>query len=510
MQFAKHLLLACLVATPALAADKAPAKAADAAPKEKAVNTDHRMRLHGHTINYQATAGNLIIRNKKGKPDASVFYVAYTVKSKKPRPVTFLYNGGPGSSSIWLHMGSIGPVRVLTANGKPTMPPPYTVSSNPDSILDKTDLVFIDAIGTGFSKGLVQKGEDGKPKSANPNKRFWGVDEDVSAFARFIERYITVNNRWNDPKFLMGESYGTTRSAALVNRLQEDGMSMNGVVLVSSILNYGALMPGLDRGYINDLPTYAAIAWYHNKLPNRPEKLAPFLEKVRAFARDDYAHALSLGQKLGDSERKQVAETMHQYTGLPVKYLLDANLRVGQGQFRKELLRDQHLTVGRYDGRFEGVDMNAIGETPDTDPSDTAVSGAFVAAFNHYLTNDLKYSHKLPYKLFANQAIQVWDWKHSSPGSYWPIPMPYVVQDLGNAMRTNPYLQVFSANGYFDLATPFFGTEFDLAHMQLPAKLQKNLHFGYYPSGHMIYLNPKALTSLSQDLEQFYSNTTKR
>lgn len=517
MHFAKHLLITCLAAAPmasvVAATDHEPQQQSQTAePKENAVTTSHEVRLHGDSIDYKATAGNLLIRKDDGTADASVFYVAYTVKSDKPRPVTFLYNGGPGSSSIWLHMGSVGPVMVQTADGKPTAPPPYKVTANPNSILDKSDLVFIDAMGTGFSHGIAPKDDkaDKGGKKEDPSKPFWGVDQDVDAFARFIERYVTVNKRWNDPKFLMGESYGTTRSAALVNRLQEDGVTMNGVVLVSSILNYGAEMPGLDREYINNLPTYAAIAWYHNKLANKPAELAPFLKEVRDFASGEYAHALAQGQNISESEADAVAQKLHQYTGLSVQYIKEANLQVDPSRFRKELMRDERLTVGRYDGRFMGIDEDAAGETPDTDASDTAVTGAFVAAFNSYLANDLKFDSKVPYKLFAMDAIRTWDWKHAVPGSHWPVPMPYVVADLGNAMRTNPYLKVFSANGYFDLATPFFGTEFDLAHMALPKSLQKNLQFGYYPSGHMIYLNPTAHKELADDLEKFYDQATHK
>jgi len=284
-------------------------------------------------------------------------------------------------------------------------------------------------------------------------------------------------------------------------------MTMNGVVLQSSILNYNEEMPGLDNSFVNNLPTYAAIAWYHNKLPNKPKELAPFLEKVRHFASTEYAHALSLGQTLSDAEENAIAEQLHQYTGLSIKYLKETNLEIDPSRFRKELLRDERLTVGRYDGRFMSVDKDAAGETPDTDASDTAIGGAYTAAFNYYLANDLKYSSKTPYKVMAD-AIMHWDWKHAAPHSHWPVPMPFVVDDLGNAMRTNPYLKVFSANGYFDLATPFFETEYDLAHMDLPKNLQKNLTFGYYPSGHMIYLNPVAQKELWKDLEKFYDSAT--
>ncbi|HSE12237.1 MAG TPA: peptidase S10, partial [Rudaea sp.] len=402
-------------------------------PPEKSVVTSHSLSLGGRTLAYKATAGTLLIRDDKGNPDASVFYVAYTAgegKESTKRPVTFLYNGGPGSSSIWLHMGSYGPVRVVTESPDATAPAPYHVVPNPDSLLDKSDLVFVDAIGTGYSKGLPkEKGKDDKDKpdkDDNPNKRFWGTDQDIDAFGRFIARYITVNRRWNSPKFLFGESYGTPRSAGLAKYLEEHGIAVNGVVLLSSILNYASRMPGLDNDYVNLLPSYAAIAWYHNKLANKPATLEPFLTEVRNFARGDYSVALNKGQDLGDAERTAIAERMAKYTGLSVTYLKEANLRVSQPRFRKELLRDERRTLGRYDGRFEGIDMDAAGETPETDPADTAIRGAFTAAFNDYVERELNYASDVPYIVSAG-AIREWDWKHAMRGQMRPVPLPITV-----------------------------------------------------------------------------------
>jgi carboxypeptidase C (cathepsin A) len=512
------LFIACVFATPVFAAehDKPDAKpSADAkaapAPQEKSVATQHSVTINGHSIAYTATAGTLIIRNEKGEPDASVFYVAYTVggsKGSANRPVTFLYNGGPGSSSIWLHMGSFAPVRIETASPDATPPPPYRLVPNADSLLDKTDLVFVDAIGTGYSHGIPDE-KDKKDKDADPDKRFWGTDQDIDAFGRFVQRYITKYDRWNSPKFLFGESYGTPRSAGLVKWLADNGIACNGVVLLSSILNYAEHLPGLDINYVNYLPSYAAIAWYHDKLPNKPATLEPFLTQVRDFARGDYQVALSKGAALADAERDAVAEKLHMYTGLGVQYLKDANLRVNPSRFRKELLRGEHLTMGRYDARFEGVDSDAAGENPETDPSDTAISGAFTAAFNDYLVRELHYSSDVPYKVSAG-AIRVWDWKHKVPGSMRPVPLPIMVDDLGYAMRENPHLKVLSANGWFDLATPFFATEYDLAHLGLDAKLRNNVSFTYYPSGHMVYLNVDALKQFKSDLAKFYDNAAPR
>ena len=318
-----------------------------------------------------------------------------------------------------------------------------------------------------------------------------------------------MNKRWNSPKFLFGESYGTPRSAGLAKYLEEKGIALNGVVLLSSILNYASRMPALDNDYINLLPSYAAIAWYHNKIANRPAALEPYLTEVRAFARGDYSVALAKGQDLGDAERNAIAERMSKYTGIGVAYLKEANLRVSQPRYRKELLRDERRTLGRYDGRFEGIDMDAAGETPETDPADTAIRGAFTAAFNDYLVRELHYPSEVPYNVSA-PASNDWDWKHKVPGQQRPLPLPIMVGDLGATMRANPHLKVMAANGYFDLATPFFGTEYDLAHLDIESPLRQNLTLTYYASGHMIYLNLDALKQLKEDLAKFYEAAAPR
>jgi carboxypeptidase C (cathepsin A) len=509
------LLLASAIALAGLpaahAADAAPANASSSAthdstdPRipahETAVRTQHSVAIGGRTIRYTATAGTVIIRDDKQQPQASAFYVAYTVDDGKPsqRPLTFLYNGGPGSSSVWLHMGSLGPVRIETASPQATAPAPYHLVANGDSLLDKTDLVFIDAVGAGYSR----------PLGKATGKDFWGVDQDISAFSRAIERYVTLNRRWNSPKFLYGESYGTTRSAALVDALQDKGMAFNGVILMSSILNYAIRMPGYDESYVGYLPSFAAAAWYHDKVPsksgqNKPAELKAFVDQARAWARGPYASALALGQDLPAAQFDAIATQMAGFTGLPVQYIKQANLRVSPSRFRKELLRDQRLILGRYDARFTGTDPDAAGETPEYDPSDTGISGAFVSAFHDYLADQLDYPSQLDYRPTYGKIIQGWDWKHAVPGMRRALPLPYVAGDLAHAMRTNPNLKVLSLNGYYDFATPFFITEYDLAHMNLDPSLRGNLSFAYYPSGHMIYLNTEALQQLKHDLARFY------
>lgn len=473
-------------------------------PPEKSSVTHHDLTLDGKTIHYTATAGTLLIRDQDEKPYGSIFYIAYTEDGAdaKTRPLTFLYNGGPGSATLWLHMGSVGPVRVITSSPSATGAAPYQIVPNQFSILDKTDLVFIDAPLTGYSRAV------GK---ATP-KDFAGVDEDLKAFDKFIERYITVNQRWNSPKVLFGESYGTTRSAGLSAVLQEHGVALNGIVLLSSILNYGELAPGTDTQYIVNLPSYTAIAWYHNKLQNKPADLKAFLEEVRAFARSDYAGALAEGDQISPAKLDAIATKVSQYTGLSTQFVKEAKLRVSPTRFRKELLRDEGDILGRYDARFEGTDIDSAGENPGYDPSDTGIAGAFVAAEHDYLSSVLKYDTTDEYRPSAN-TIGEWDWKHRGAGSGRSFggqqAMPYVAGDLADTMRKNPKLKVLSANGYFDLATPFFATEYDLSHMMLTPELAKNVEFTYYPSGHMVYLNVDALKDFKRDLDNFYSGLAR-
>ncbi len=471
-------------------------------PKEESSVTHHQVRIGGQDIAYAATAGNLVIA-KGDDPIASVFYVGYVregVKDAEQRPVTFFYNGGPGSSTIWLHLGSFGPRMVATLNAKATGPAPYRVVNNNDSLLDRSDLVFIDAVGTGLSR-LAGKGK---------GTDVWNVDGDVEAFGQFITRYLTINHRWNSPKFLFGESYGTLRSAALVYHLQLQGLPFNGVVLLSSVLNYESLVsPALDEPYVNLLPTYAAIAWVHERLPRQPGDLAAFLQEARDFAIGDYAQALAQGHTLPEAQLEAMAAKLHEFTGLSVAYLKEANLRVKPARFRKELLRGERLTVGRYDGRFEGIDFDAAGEKPASDSSETAVMGAFTAALNSYLLDELNYRHDTPYLVRSvDFSYKDWEFRHKLP-EYLGEPVPYpgfVGDDLAQAMRENPHLKVLSANGYFDLATPFFGTERDLHHMELDPSLRANLTIRYYQSGHMVYLNAEAHRAFRTDLAAFYDS----
>ena len=474
-------------------------------PKEDTAVTQHQQVLSGQTIHYTATVGNLLLgkedHDQNLKPYHSMFYVAYTADGADAttRPVTFLYNGGPGSATIWLEMGSVGPMRVLSESPEPTHNPPFKVVPNEYSLLDKTDLVFIDAPGTGYSH----------PVGKGTVKDIAGVDEDLTAFTKFIIRYISVNHRWNSPKFLFGESYGTTRSAGLSATLAEEGVQLNGIVLLSSILNYNARSAGLDNNFLTDFPTFAAIAYYHNKVPNKPADILTFVQQAREFARGPYAAALYAGNTLSDAEMDKVANDMSALIGLSPKFIKEANLRISATRFRKELLRDENKILGRYDGRFEGPDADAAGENPGFDPSDTGISGAYVASFHQYLENDLKFVSQETYNNSGPGVNQEWDWKHrpatgGGGGFGRQQAMPYVAGDLGDTLRKNPHLKVFAANGIFDLATPFTSTEWELSHMGTSTKQRGNVEFGYYPSGHMVYLNVDALKAFRADLSKFY------
>jgi len=464
--------------------------------EERQVASHHSIKQDGRTLKYTATAGTLTIRDVAGKPTASIFYTAYTLDGARGtnRPMMFLYNGGPGSPTLWLHMGSVGPMRLVTGNPDYIRPAPFQFGPNPDTLLGSTDLVFLDAPGAGYSRPLGDaKGSD-----------FYGVDEDADAFARAILRYVTKYNRWDSPKFLFGESYGTTRSGALAYQLQDRGMALNGVILLSSIMNYGRRQPGLDQDYLNYLPSYAATAWYHHKMPNPPATVAEAAEMGREFAEGAYASALAKGQTISPEEENSVAQRMSQLTGLSPDFIKRSNLRVDLSRFRKELLRDERQTVGRFDSRYTGVDSDAAGDSPDFDASDVAISGAFIGTLHNYLMQDLGYETNMQYRLSARDEKDFeWDWKHKAPGRSFAMNNPNTALDLAAAMRTNPYLKVLSLNGWYDMATPFFGTEFDLDHMMLEPAQQQNLEFRYYPAGHMVYLNPDALHSLRVDVEQF-------
>jgi carboxypeptidase C (cathepsin A) len=486
------------------------AKPADAAPpaatpKEESSVTDHTVRIAGQTIPYKATAATILLKNEKDEPTALIYFTAYTrsdVKDLSQRPVAFIYNGGPGSSSLWLHMGSFGPKRVAVSDAEATPPAPYKLNDNAYCLLDKSDLVFIDPVGTGFSHA-VGKAQD---------KDFWGVDEDVKSLAQLIDAYISRNDRWNSPKFLIGESYGTFRSAALSNYLQSNnGMYFNGIVLISSVLDLGTISfnPGEDMPYIFYLPSYAATAWYHKTLTDRPAELLPFVEDARRFAVSEYAAALMKGSRLSSAEKTDMAKKLSHFTGLSEDYLLKADLRVALPQFMKELLRSRGLTTGRLDARFSGFSYDLLGEYAESDPQDNAITGPFTAVFNNYIRTELKFGQDKVYHSQADHAFQSWNWKHNAGDNFGFPGSPNVEGDLIQALLTNPHLKVEIENGYYDLATPFFATEFTVEHLGLPEKLQKNITLQYYGAGHMMYVREDDLAKLKANVANFIDVAAK-
>ncbi|WP_254600983.1 S10 family peptidase [Caulobacter sp. S45] len=473
---------------------------AQASAEERRVVTSHTVTAQGRSLAYKAEAGTLTTRDPSGKPVESLFYVAYTLNSPgstSRRPVTFLYNGGPGSSNLWLHMGSFAPVRVRTKEPEAVRPAPFDFGPNPETLLDKTDLVFIDAPGTGYSRALGDTEE----------KAFWGVDQDADVFARGILRYVTTAGRWNSPKYLLGESYGTTRAGAVAYQLQDRGMALNGVILMSTILNYGIMQPGYDHVYISYLPSFAVTAWYHHRLADPPADVATVAAQARAWALGPYAAALAKGQTITPQELDSVARQMSALTGLSIDFIKRANLRVDLDRFQKELLRDQRMTTGRMDARYKGVDSDAAGATAEYDPMLTSIYSLFFSCFSDYVRKDLGFVTDLDYRsgIYDFKGFD-WDWRHKAPGGSDVQKAPDTAIDLSAAMRFNPHLRVISLNGYYDMATPFFATEYDIAHMMLEPALQKNLQFHYYEAGHMIFLNPQALHQLHTDLAAFYDD----
>ncbi len=483
------------ISAPAWAAEeKAAAKAEPAAPQEVQKTTSHEVSIGGKRLRYTATAGTYLLKEEDGSPKASVFFVAYTKEGESnpgQRPVLFSFNGGPGSSSIWLHLGLFGPRRVVMSNEGFALPPPSMLVDNSYSLLDRADLVFIDPVTTGFSRAVPGESD----------KQFHGVTADVESVGSFIRLWTTRNGRWASPKFLAGESYGTTRAAGLASHLQErHGMYLSGVILVSSILNFQTARfdIGNDLPYPLFLPTYTATAWYHKKLP--PElsgDLEATLTEVRRFAETDYTLALMKGNALTPKDRGAIAASLARYTGLSAEYIERTNLRIDIHRFTKELLRGERTTVGRLDSRFKGTDLDAAGEEPEFDPSMAAIRGPYGGALNDYVRRELGYDSDLPYEILTGRV---------RPWSYDDFENRYLntAESLRQAMTRNPALKVFVANGYYDLATPFFATEYTFAHLGLPPSLEGNITMTYYPAGHMMYIHLPSLVALRRDLDRFF------
>jgi len=474
--------------------------------KAKPSVTRHRIVINGTAIYYTATAGMMTVRNAKDEPWASMGYFAYTqegVSDPRVRPITFAYNGGPGSASIWLHMGALGPRRIVTVNAAPTPPPPYRIVDNEFSILDKTDLVMIDPVGTGFSRASGEAKE----------KDFWSVDPDIESIARFVRQYITENGRWDSPKYILGESYGTTRSAGVVDYLQcKESMAFNGVILVSMATDLELVfddIPGYHWPSLFALPTYTAVAWYHKMLPDPPAEIAPLLSEARTFALGEYANALAQGDNLPVSARKAIIEKLHRYTGLSVDYLDKADMRIATAQFAIELLRERRDTIGFLDARFVGVSFDPLAKNADYDSMDAAINSAFNAAFLDYLQRDLKFNLDKTYVLDAH-VWDTWDYRHKISESGMPQPMVNSGIDLAHAMGFNPNLRVLVLQGMYDLGTTFLGTEYMVSHLNLHADLRSHIEIQYYDAGHMMYIHEPSLKKFKNDIAAFFDRTNRR
>lgn len=469
--------------------------------------TKHSVKIDQKIINYTATVGTLILKNEKDEPIASFGYTAYTKDSQpdlSKRPITFSFNGGPGSSSMWLHMGIMGPRRVLVNDPLPNGPAPYKIEDNNYSILDISDIVMMDPVGTGLSRAV------GKAK----NSDFWGVDSDIKSVSQFIRDYTNDHERWNSPKYLLGESYGTFRSAGVADYLQANlGISVNGVILVSNVLDIRTLSfnPGDEISYIVNLPSYAATAWYHQKVTPKPSSLIDFLKEVRVFALGEYTTALMKGDLLTAPERDLIISKLSGYTGLSKDYWNKANLRVNQPQFCQELLRDTGFAVGRLDSRYTGIAQNQLSEHAFQDPQSSDISPAFISSFLHYYTTELKVSKEKKYNTSAyGLAGFDWEWKHARSGSIIGDPAsPNTGPDLVNAMSNNPTMKVLVLNGIYDLATPFGASEYTLDHLGLNPKIKKNIIHKYYEAGHMMYTHKESAIQFKKDVMEFILGTLK-
>ncbi len=473
--------------------EDATAGAKEKEPKDDLSETTNTVTINGVTVKYKATAGTILIKDEEDKPRVSFFFIAYTSlehTNARGRPLAFSFNGGPGSSSVWLHLGLLGPRRVELKEDGAMPPPPFRLVNNGQSLLDVADLVFIDPVSTGYTRTVP--GED-------PGK-YHGVDQDLASVGDFIRLYTTRYNRWLSPKFLIGESYGTTRAAGLAGYLESRfGMYLNGIVLVSAVLDFSTISfnPGNDLPYILYLPSETATAWYHKKLaPDLQADQTKALAEAESFALGPFAHALMQGAALPASERADTLKELARLTGLSEDYIDSADLRVRVGRFSKELLRAERRTIGHYDSRLTGEDRDAAGESPQYDPSFTSALGPFAATFNDYVREELKFQSDLPYEVLTGK-VQPWDF-NDARNHYLDI-----AENLRAAMTHNPYLKVFVANGHYDLSTPYLATRYTFEHIGLPPDLRTNVSMGYYEAGHMMYLNTPSRLALKEDLRRF-------
>lgn len=490
--------LTCVVSlscSSGFSAEEIPTEMIPCSQEEMLIETTHTAEVNGQPLPYRAAVGTITLKDDACKPRANLFYISYTkegVEDRSMRPITFCFNGGPGSSSVWLHLGLLGPQRVaLNEEGEAL--PPYRLVANEYSLLDHTDLVFIDPVSTGYSRAIP-------PDQA---RTFHGVEEDIKSIAEFIRIYLTRFHRWESPKFIAGESYGTTRAVGLASYLHENTyLYVNGIILISSVLNFQSIdfSAGNDLAYLLFLPSYTAAAWYHHCLtPDlQQQPLEAVIQQVQEFV-NEYACALFKGDRLSAHERKALIEKLARFTSLSPTYIDQSNLRIDMLRFAKEVLRHDKRTIGRFDSRFKGIDAQAVGEHFEYDPSADAIFGAFTATLNHYLHQELKWKGEAPYHILAD--VRPWDYGRAK-NQYLNV-----AENLRSVMTRNPHVRVFVANGYYDLATPFFATEYTFDHLGLTPALRRHVTMKTYDAGHMMYIYRPALIQLKEDLSRFYQDT---
>jgi carboxypeptidase C (cathepsin A) len=481
------------------ASKTAPPEVKKETPEPPPIVTHHEIHIGGKTLRYTATAGMMPLKNNDtGEVEAHIFYISYTLDGQQPerRPLTFSFNGGPGSASVWLHLGAIGPKRVRMQPDGMMPAPPYQLVDNEYTWLDQTDLVFIDPVGTGYSRAVKR----------DQTKKFLGLRGDIESVGEFIRLYLGRSERWSSPLFLVGESYGTTRAAGLSGYLVEHGIAFNGIMLISSILNFQTtdFTAGNDLPYVLFLPSYASAAWYHKKLGPDLQDFAKLRGEVEQWAAGGYAEALAKGDRLTPAERQDTIDHLARYTGLSKTYIDESNLRIDEPHFTKELLRDQRKTIGRLDSRFTGTSRSAVAERSEFDPSMSAIRPPYTAMFNHYVRTELGYKSDLEYYILGGGfRFDEWDWGVQRGG------FPDTAQALKDAFDKNPFMKLFVGSGYYDFATPYFATQYTLNHMALDPSQHARISLGYYGAGHMMYIQDSSLAELKRDVGAFMGKALK-
>jgi carboxypeptidase C (cathepsin A) len=493
------LLLIAFVQISLTAQEKEPTRTNEI-PEPETFESTQSVNIKGKTYTLRTATGTHLLRDENDEPIAHFGFTHYALPGGKNRPIIFAFNGGPLSASFWLHFGILGPKRIVINDPEYTAPAPYEVVKNEFSVLDKADLVMIDPVGVGFSRPV------GKAKWAD----FWGVDQDIRSIGLFIEQFLIQAEKMNAPKYLLGESYGTFRNAGLVKHLQDKGIAMNGVIMVSAVFELQHLLfgPGDDTAYLIHFPTYAATAWYHNRIPGKNPNLESFLDEVREFTGEQYAPALLKGDQLTAPEKQAMAAKLASYSGLSTEYWLKADLRVTNQEYFQELLRDQGETIGRLDSRFTGINEDLLGQTAQTDPQSDAISPPYIAAYKEYLYGDLGVRKDWTYTTTAGSREGFkWDWKHEGNIQWNAQVAVSTLPDMATAMKRNPNLKILILNGYYDLATVFYGVEHSINHMGLTPELKKNITMKYYEAGHMMYTHEPSMAKFKADVDAFIMET---